>query len=208
MSISKLEQGCNMILITKSIKCPCCKKDLTIRYATSGYRDGIMSDLSGIGPCRQAPSAIICKYCQYTFYYPDKTKDKTALKEFIFSDKYKKLVKKYLSMPHYLIYQIYEEQKASAEDKLMTLLFNYYSSSYLDSFKIFVQYIEDSKPEHIEYEFLRGEYYRRIREFDKAKEIFLSIKQLKTDDLKKHCDLQLQFIEQQDDSLQQLCIGE
>jgi len=194
-----------MTYATEDIQCPCCKKNISIKLKASETRAGYNTDLSCIGACSTTLPYNMCEKCQYIFYDIDVIKNNQFLKKFIFSNKYKELLKKYLFTPYYLIYLIYKECNLSKEDKLLSLLFNYYDRKTLDNFKILTQEIESSLTNDMKFAMLRGEYYRRTEEFDKAKEIFLDIKKQKNHGLQKHCDFQLKLIKKQDNRLQRYC---
>jgi DNA-directed RNA polymerase subunit RPC12/RpoP len=202
----------------KQIVCQNCNSKIIINYKKSEYRSKRYSDYRCGGNCTPTPFINQCENCTYIFFEEKIETDQQTLQKYIKSDKYQKLYAKYKDKkPFFLIYNIYSYLKFTEERVAETLLFNYYynhNQSLVDLKLLICKYQklllkntlqEDKK---LFYEMMIGEFYRRNTQFDKAKEIFLAVKNTK--DLNHYnfvsmCDFQLQLIEEKKSALELFC---
>jgi hypothetical protein len=180
-----------MTIKDESIQCPCCGNNIEWSYIASGYSRGNYTDLSCFGNCSSEPSITTCCHCNYCFYDTSLQFDREAMKIYLQSEDYNDIYKKERHNNTFLIiYNIYKYFNFSPLQTTMTLYFNYISSdrNELKHFKLLYEHCEllmdldEFKNKNHQYVHriykLMGEYNRRIGNFEKAKEIFLSLKEI------------------------------
>lgn len=170
------------------INCPCCNSE-TNYYKTpiATFNMNLKTDLS-YSRGGNRPAISHCKNCDYIYF--DKTifLDNNELKIFINSKEYKELFNTYYKIKSfYIIFKIYEYMQQDKNSIDTLLLFNYYYTKDLkDLYLLLKNYIninlvENSNKELFKMKMLEGEYFRRIGDFEKAKNIFESIVKLSKD---------------------------
>ena len=200
-----------MRLGTTKLECPICEETIVSSKMLSCTVMGLRTDLAMVGFCRSYPDIHICQNCNYV--YTDKTLkvDKTKIKKLLASPSYKELFMKHSHRneeynPFKNIYKIYQYLEIDIYKQHHILLYSYYMDESLKNFKYFIDEIEKDLTLYkgkiifrFPIDFYRGEYYRRIGEFNQAKEIFEKIiKEYKEEKFLKIANFQLQLIAQKD----------
>jgi tetratricopeptide (TPR) repeat protein len=202
-----------MTIDSKEIQCPNCNKEINISYKSSQYIVNHKTDFSCLGACTSTPFTNTCENCNYVFFDENKKFKEESLSSYIESDKYLELYKEHEdSKPFFIIYNIYKDQGKSQEETNLVLLYNYYKTNEMDDLKLLVDNYDvflktNSKKDEV-YLFanmLIGEYYRRIGEFEKAKEIFIKVKNIDTleNNYIPMCEFQLNLISEKNMKLEE-----
>ncbi|MGB3751811.1 MAG: hypothetical protein WA945_09610 [Arcobacteraceae bacterium] len=178
-----------MTIAFEEIECPNCGKQIKMTYKGSQLVLSHKTDLRSVGKSTPTPFINSCKYCKYTFFDENVELDKKLLSEYIQSDEYLNIFKKYKSIKNFLIiYHIYKNQKQEAKKLNLALLYTYYISNDLDdlkflveNYKIFLETNTEITGDTLFANMLIGEYHRRIGDFITAKPIFEKIKIMNND---------------------------
>jgi hypothetical protein len=173
-----------MTIEFKEIECPNCGKQIKMTYKGSQSVLSHKTDLRSVGKSTPTPFINSCKYCKYTFFDENVEFDKKLLYEYIQSDEYLNIFKKYKSIKNFLIiYHIFKNQKMEAKKLNITLLYTYYISNELDdlkflveNYKIFLETNTEITGDTSFANMIIGEYHRRTGDFSTAKPIFEKIK--------------------------------
>lgn len=200
-----------MIVKKVELQCPNCHAKIKILKAPhSAGHFGSRTDLSGAGLALITPSISECRRCGYLFCDPKLVVDKEKLNSYIRSDEYKSLLKsedkKFL-----IVYSIYKNVGLPLKMQNKILLYNYYKTKEIEYLKLladnYISFLNEHVVQDKDFLFSKmmiGEYYRRIEEFEKSKEIFLELVNLKISkeyEVVDKCKFQLHLIAEKDKEL-------
>lgn len=180
---------------------------------------GINTELSCIGPCRNSPIINVCTFCNYVFIDCHQSIIKKKLLQGLvnslwYSDLYNR---HYKSQPFYLLFGLYKILGLSAGLQNEMLRYNYYGSNKIkdlellcEQYEILLQSYDKLDGLYFFMQLMIGEYNRRTRQFEKAKDIFMKLKQTTKSDMDerelqlihKRCDFQLKLLKQKNDKLE------
>ncbi len=194
-----------MVIKNSKVKCNNCQLDVNItEVPCSAGRFGIKTDLRAGGFAVKTPPVIKCKRCFYMFCDKRLNVNENLLDVYIKSGKYKNLLrheeKKYL-----VIYNIYKNIGLPLKMQNKILLYNYYDTKktddlklLADGYKLFLQEHTQEDKDFLFANMMIGEYYRRVGEFEKAKDIFIKLLDLDVSiesGIVEKCRFQLGLIE-------------
>ena len=197
---------------TTKLECPICEETIVSSKMLSCTVMGLRTDLAMVGLCRSYPDVHICQNCNYVYIDETLKVDKTKVKKLLASPSYKELFIKYSNKkkdnfnPFKILYKTYQYLEIDIYEQHFILLYSYYMDDSLKNFKYFIDEIEKDLTLYKEkiifrfpIDFYRGEYYRRIGQFNQAKEIFEKIiKKYQDENFLKIANFQLQLITQKD----------
>ncbi len=196
-----------MIIKSTKVACKNCHLEVTIGVMPcSAGTFGLTTDLRAGGFAVKSPPVIKCKRCFYMFCDRRLTVNKKLLHVYIKSGEYKNLLrdeeKKYL-----VIYNIYKSIGLSIEMQNKILLYNYYATKEIadlkllaDGYRVFLYEHKQEDKDFLFANMMIGEYYRRVGEFEKAKDIFTKLLDLDITiefDVAEKCMFQLELIKDQ-----------
>ena len=195
-----------------TIKCPICDKNFLSATVSSCFVFGQTTDLARVGLAFSYPEVHSCQHCKYVYIDENLDIDKIKVQKLLMTDAYQELYEKYSDTDKdsfnqfKIIYEIYRSLEIDIYAQHSILLYSYYKDNSLKNFKYLIDEIEKDLTLYKEHllncypiDFYRGEYYRRIGEFNKAQEIFEKIiKEYKEEKYLKIANFQLQLIAQKD----------
>jgi tetratricopeptide (TPR) repeat protein len=194
-----------LIVKKNKVKCKNCQLEINITEipCIAGIF-GINTDLRSDGFGLKTPRIIKCKRCFYIFCDKRLNVDKNLLDAYIKSGEYKNLLR-YEEKKYLVIYNIYKNIGLSLKMQNKILLYNYYDTKKLDDlkllangYKLFLQEHTQKDKDFLFANMMIGEYYRRVGEFEKAKDIFTKLLDLDVSiefDVVYKCRFQLKLIE-------------
>ena len=194
-----------MVIKNSKVKCKNCQLEVNItEVSCSAGRFGIKTDLRAGGFAVKTPPVIKCKRCFYIFCDKRLTINEKLLDVYIKSGEYKNLLR-YEEKKYLVIYNIYKNIRLSLEMQNKILLYNYYDTKktddlklLADGYKLFLQEHTQEDKDFLFANMMIGEYYRRVGEFEKAKDIFTKLLDLDISidfDVVEKCKFQLELIE-------------
>ena len=197
---------------TSKLECPICEETIVSSKMLSFTVMGLRTDLAMVGFCRSYPDIHICQNCNYVYIDETLKVDKIKVKKLLTTPSYKELFIKYANKekdnfnPFKILYKIYQYLEIDIYEQHFILLYSYYMDNSLKTFKYFIDKVEKDLTLYkgkiifrFPIDFYRGEYYRRIGQFNQAKEIFEKIiKEYQDENFLKIANFQLQLITKKD----------
>jgi len=202
-----------LIIKNSKVKCKNCQLEVNMtEVPCSAGRFGINTDLRTDGFAVKTPPVIKCKRCFYMFCDKRLIVNEKLLHVYIKSGEYKNLLR-YEEKKYLVIYNIYKNIGLPLKMQNKILLYNYYDTKktddlklLADGYKLFLQENIQQDKDFLFANMMIGEYYRRVGEFEKARDIFTKLLGLDTSlefEVINKCKFQLELIENKEQGVQQ-----